>query len=244
MLRLLRNSILLMGGTILAFALALVLGLFSNAPQTSTAQQSNPGSASMPAQAAPNQPNGKGPSTSSALPGNPRQYPLLDRQSVAQLTADWPTFENQEFGFRIKYPPNFLTGVWPVEGDRLFYVSFANQRWKDSPGEVPDIGLVVYRNPQGFSLDEWFQKHSGNTTPDGNLPEDALFVDPTQVEQVTVNGQAALKFVDGGLGPAPSTLIFKRSQLFKLYFAPPSVAPSENLEPIYEQMLSTLEFTK
>lgn len=114
------------------------------------------------------------------------------------------------------------------------------QKWRGIEGEIPDIGLVIYGNPQGLSLDEWFHRHSGHFTPSG-LPEGGLFVDPTQVELVSMRGHTALRFIDGGLGPAPSILIDRGRQIVKLYFTP--IGP-DNLEAIYELMLSTLEFIK
>ncbi len=218
MLKLTRNTALLLGGAILVVALALALGLLTYAPQLSVAQQPTP----LP------------PSSS-----NPPVYPNLDSQSVAQLTKEWLVFEKPEWGFRIKYPPTFFTTEWPVEKDRLYSVGFTDQKWKGMGGEIPDIDLTIYRNPQGMALQEWFTTHSGSFTPQG-LPDQAIFVDPTQIQPVSVHGQNALKFVDGGLGPAPTVLIPRGQQMFSMVYAP---APN-NLEPTYELMFSTLEFTK
>ncbi len=144
MLKFIRNSVLLLSGAILVIALALVLGLLTNAPTPSVAQRPTLPPAS----------------------SNPPRYPNLDAPSVAQLTKDWLVFENQPFGFRIKYPPNFFTREWPVEKDVLYYVSFIDQKWKNNlSGEIPDTGLVLYRNPQGVGLQEWFRAHSGSFTP-------------------------------------------------------------------------------
>jgi hypothetical protein len=222
MRKLLWNSVILLSGVILLAALALILSLL-----TSRLHQSQANSPTMP-------------STRPTLVVTPRSYPNLDPESVSILTTDWPVFKNWEFGFQIRYPPTFFTKEWQVDGDRLFYVSFMDQKWRDIEGEIPDIGLVIYGNPQGLSLDEWFHKHSGHVLPSG-LPEGVLFVDPTQVESVSVRGHTALRFIDGGLAPAPSILIDRGPQMVKLYFAP--VGP-DNLEPIYELMLSTLEFIK
>lgn len=241
MRKLLWNSAMLLSGAILLVALALILRLLTPRPPPGVVQQ--PSERYDRAVATPLQSQATSPMTPSAEPtpvATPRPYPNLDPQSVAILTANWLVLENRAFGFRIKYPPTFFTKEWQVSGERLFYVSFIDQKWQDIAGEIPDIGLVVYANPQGLSLDEWFHKHSGHVTPSG-LPEGVLFVDPTQVEPVWVGGHAALRFIDGGLAPAPSTLIERGRQMVKLYFTP--LGP-DNLEPTYELMLATLEFTQ
>ncbi len=222
MRKLLWNSVMLLSGVILLAALALILSLLMSGPHQS---QANPPAMS---------------STGPTPVVTPRSYPDLDPELVSALTTDWPVFKHREFGLQIRYPPTYFTKEWQVSGDRLFYVSFVDQKWRGIEGEIPDIGLVIYGNPQGLLLDEWFHKHSGHFTPSG-LPEGVLFVDPTQIEPVLVRGHTALRFIDGGLGPAPSILIDRGPQIVRLYFTP--VGP-DNLEPIYELMLSTLEFIK
>lgn len=239
MRKLLWNSAMLLGGAILL--VALILGLLTFRPQPGVAQQ--PSEISGRAAATSTQSQANPPTIASAEPtpvATPRPYPNLDPKSVSILTANWLVLENQKFGFRIKYPPTFFTKEWQVNGDRLFYVSFIDQKWQGIGGEIPDIGLVVYDNPQRWSLNEWFHRHSGHVTPSG-LPEGVLFVDPTQVEPVSVQGHAALRFIDGGLGPAPSILLERGPYMVKLYFTP---VGSDNLEPTYELMLATLEFIK
>lgn len=226
MLRIIRNAILLLGGAVLVAALALILGLLTTSSQSGAAQS-----------AVTTGPSNNSPSQSASV--NPRPYPNLDAQSVAQLTRNWQVFENQQFGFRIKYPPNFYTQEWPVEKDVLYYVSFIDKKWKNSPsGGLPEIGLAIYRNPQSIGLQEWFQVHSGTFTPQG-LPDGVIFVDPTQVQPVSVQGKDALRFVDGGMISLPSILINRGLQIFRMAFTP----AADNLEPAYELMLSTLEFT-
>ena len=163
-------------------------------------------------------------------------YPDLPAATVDQVTHDWLVYTDEVYGFRIRYPAHFDTVSWPVTGVREMYVSFIDRKWKGHY-EVPDIGIVVYRNPENLPLQAWLQ-----SKVDGSellaVGEDPLFYAPTDIQNINVAGTPALKFVDGGLGPAPSVLVVRGEYILELYYAP--VGP-DNLEPIYELMLATLE---
>lgn len=238
--RLIKNSAVLFGGAILLATLALILGLVTFGPQSGRAQPTaqrpvdtpfatHAAQATLPAH----------PTALSTLPATPRPYPALDPASVTLLTQDWKVYEHPGFGFHIKYPATFFTQEWKVSGDLLFDLNFVDQKWKDASGGVQGMGIAIYANPDKTPLVEWFQNRSGSFTPEG-LPEGTLFVDPTQIEPVVVHYETALKFVNGGVIELPGVLIARGSYMFHIWYGP----GPDNLEPIYELMLFTLEFTE
>lgn len=225
MSKLLKNSAILLVGAILVVALAAVLGLLLN-------NSSSTGAAQAPANANPQAP-------SVSAPSQPRAYPAMDEQTVDQVTQKWRVYENQKFGFRVKYPPNFLIVETERQGIRLLDIDLGDEKWRNAQGGTQGMGIVVYSNPKQLGVEQWFKQNSGRTT-EGNLPDNSEFVDPTNAEMVNVRNQTALKFVDGGMIQLPSVLIARGSVILRFWYGP----GVDNLEPPFELMLATLKFTK
>lgn len=217
----------LLGGVVLTLSLALAAGLLTLPPDN--------GGASKIGSAEPTVNSGE--QLSEAITGTIPQYPVIPHDAIAALTQDWSTYVNETYGFQIRYPAHFYTTTWEVSGVREMYVSFKDRKWKDQ-SEVPDIGIVMYNNPEKLPLRTWLMTHTGDPA-NPETAENVLFVDPGEIEEVRIAGATALKFVDGGMFPMPSLLIDRGKYSMKVYYTP--IGP-DNLEPVYELMLATLEF--
>ncbi len=217
----------LLGGIVLTLGLALAAGILTLPPDS--------GGAGKIGSAEPTVNSGE--QLSETVTRTIPQYPVIPHDAIAPLTQDWSTYVNEIYGFQIRYPAHFYTTTWEVSGVREMYVSFKDRKWKDQPG-MADIGILVYRNPEKLPLETWLLAHTGDPA-DPEKAENVIFVDPTKIEDVKTADTVALKFVGGGLGPAPTVLIDRGKYILELYYAP--IGP-DNLEPIYELMLETLEF--
>ncbi len=216
-----------LGGIVLTLGLALAAGLLTLPPDSGDASKIGSAEATVNSVEQPSE------TITRTIP----QYPVLPHADVAVVTQDWPTYVNETYGFQIRYPAHFYTTTWVVSGTRAMYVSFIDRKWKGQ-SEVPDIGIVIYNNPEKLPLRTWLMTHTGDPA-NPETTENVLFVDPGKIEEVRTAGATALKFVDGGMFPMPSLLMDQGKYAMKVYYTP--IGP-DNLEPVYELMLATLEF--
>jgi hypothetical protein len=219
----------LLGGITLALVLAFATGILTLPPDRGAAGESN---IIEPSSAGVVQPGAESMDTL-------ERYPAITDDAVATATQDWLTYVDETYGFKIRYPAHFYTTTLEVVSPREMSISFTDRKWRDYEGGTPDIGIVIYSNPQKLPLRAWVQAHTGAHPADQTTAGTILFVEPDKIEAVETANMAALRLVDGGLVPAPSVLIDRGKYVLRIGYP---VIGSDNLEPVYELMLATLEF--
>ncbi|HQH40092.1 MAG TPA: hypothetical protein PLH19_16380 [Anaerolineae bacterium] len=218
----------LLGGITLALVLAFATGILTLPPNRGAAGEN---SIIEPSSAGVAQPGAES-------VGTLERYPAITDDAVATATQDWLTYVNETYGFKIRYPAHFYTTTWEVVSPREMYISFIDRKWKGYEGGAPDIGIVIYRNPEKLPLQTWLQAHTGDPA-DPKTAGSILFVDPDKIEAVQTANAAALRLVNGGLLPVSTVLIERADYILGIGYP---VIGSDNLEPVYELMLATLEF--
>lgn len=137
------------------------------------------------------------------------------------IVTNWKMYENLQYGFRVRYPPQFAYGMPDnivPNREWLFNMWFYDLNRAGS-----SLALVVLGNPQRIkSLDTYVKTYLDPTTylppPDGPQIHFRSYADP---QESRVAGLQALKFVDTPEGvPSPTTLILMpdNSKVIKLYY--------------------------
>jgi hypothetical protein len=158
-------------------------------------------------------------------------------------TARWKVYKNDRYGYTIKYPPTFFMNEWDTSKDplRMYYISFVPEKYRDAPN-FPEIGLVIYKNPEKIPVRDWLDKHTGDQSQTQGASSALVFEKVVNVEQKTVSDVPALRFVEESPlwgTRAPSVLIPNNTGIFRLFYT--NAYTSEDLAQTFELMLSTLQ---
>ncbi len=162
----------------------------------------------------------------------------------------WYIYENKDFGFRIKFPPQFgFYTPFAEPGARpnkeILFIGLFYEKAKYKPGTVgstfPAIGLTVLDNPTRFSSLEAFVRAYLDPNAYGPRPDSAVhFRAYDNPRQLQINGVQVLRFTDRPLGTtsAPTMLapLQGNSRILKLNYADDST-----LAPIFDSMVSSFE---
>lgn len=158
-------------------------------------------------------------------------------------TKEWKVYKNEEHGYTIKYPPTYFFTVWDTSKDplRVHYISFVPEKYRGTP-RAPEIGLVIYNNPEEISLREWLDQHTSNQ-PKGSSNR-IVFEKIVDTKWVTVADTPALRFVEESPiwgTRAPTILVLDDKKIFKLFYT--NAYSSEDLSQTFNLMLDTFQFT-
>lgn len=119
------------------------------------------------------------------------------------MTSGWPTYENQKFGFRIKFPPTFtylVPGGLPYR-DLLFHMFFFDAQYAPKIGSVgpyffPALSVTVLANPDRFSVDQFFRAHLAPRPDYFGVGDEVYYWPPETLCATEVSGKRALRLTD------------------------------------------------
>ncbi len=169
--------------------------------------------------------------------------PSFNNSEQAVDTLDWKLYSNEKYGYEIKYPRGYFFEVVDVSSldHVLDVVAFKDKQYENSsdPGELPQIEVVVYPNPEKTSLQKWFNRHS-TTVPFGPSPNrEYYFEGVTLVKKVTVDNHEGLYVEHEEMAPkAISILVSSDDKIVKIG----NIFPSIN--QTFDRMISTFHLTR
>lgn len=160
--------------------------------------------------------------------------------AVKDETVAWKVYKNEEYGFELKYPQNFLTSEKEEKISKIsnifgvFWVGFIDVKW----GEGNNPAAYIYVIKTGLSAEEWVKKNYNPVIPDG---EPGGYQD---IKYANINGLPALQVrLIAASGSNDSILIKKDPKtLFRIdaHHSSWGNFPKE----IFEKMLSTFRFVE
>ncbi|OHA64969.1 MAG: hypothetical protein A2940_02495 [Candidatus Wildermuthbacteria bacterium RIFCSPLOWO2_01_FULL_48_29] len=181
---------------------------------------------------------GLGPSSPTPPPPAPAPSPQAQTEEVD--TSAWQTYRNDEFGFEVKYPKNFVNKEYPsgIRSSEVFGIQFVDQKWGE--GHYPSLTISVIETE--LSPREWLEKYSDpvSESSPGDIPEPA--VGYRNAQDTIVNGRTALsvEFIATS-DMSNSTLIQGESN--RLYHIDAiSSGLGDFPQEAYSQILSTFRF--
>lgn len=164
---------------------------------------------------------------------------LASISSASKSTTDWLTYANAQYGYSIKYPHTLFYKIWDTSKDskRKHHVVFLLKKYKDkNMPQPPEIGLVIYENPEKIPLKDWLDKHT-------DFQGESIFEKVVDLRQVTIVNAPALRFVEES--PlweitAPTVLISRDTEIFRLFYT--NAYSKDDLSKTFNQILSTFKF--
>ncbi len=163
-------------------------------------------------------------------------------QQIKDVTVNWKTYRNKEFGFEIKYPGNFLVKEVKVDSNRKseFIIEVVEKKWEKTPIHSPAFYLSIIKTDLSFInwLDEVYDPISETKIKYPKDPPHGY----SDVKHSRINNMPVLQFkIWAASGSNDSTLIKKEPNfLYKL--DAPHTSNGVFPEDIYNRMLSTFRF--
>ncbi len=188
---------------------------------------------------------GLGPSSPTPIEEQQESEEDLDSSTMPRDQAEldfagWQTYRNDEFGFEVKYPENFVNKEYPsgIRSSEVFGIQFVDQKWEE--GHYPSLTISVIETK--LSPREWLEKYSDpvSESSPGDIPEPA--VGYRNAQDTIVNGRIALnvEFIAAS-DISNSTLIQGESnRLYRIDAI--SSGLGDFPQEAYSQILSTFRF--
>jgi len=154
-------------------------------------------------------------------------------------TADWQTYKNEEYGFEIKYPSDFLisfpTSDFISGGNGLILeIRFTQKKW-DQGFSYPSIAIQIFNT--NLSAKQWVE----NEFPISSFPQDEIpYGREEDMTEGEVNGYQFLRFDRVFASGSTQDAVFQNGNI--LIDIINAIGPNGNNSDVYTQMLSTFRF--
>lgn len=140
------------------------------------------------------------------------EHPLEPQKTVSETTSpeidisDWNTYRNDEYGFEVKYPRD-----WIVVKRLKDYVGFSPVKSKEWYSEEGAISINILPNPKKYTLQKFYRFYSLDQNQQLRELDVRKIVYPRYehsniIESTTVDEIPSVKFSDV-LGEAPVNII-------------------------------------
>jgi len=169
----------------------------------------------------------------------PTPTPVAVATTTPDGTANWETYTNTNYGYSIKYPPDFYYQEWKISNSIKHSMSFRLEelRGKDIP-QQPEIGITVYLD-EDLYIGDWLKKHSTNK-PFGSIEDLSIHFFGVETVGGTQNGLERILFSDEAYGIRTNhQLIGKNGKIYDLHY---TNLLGEDLESTFRLMVLTFKF--
>ncbi len=173
--------------------------------------------------------------------------------TTTDTMADWQTYTNDQYGFNIKYPSNWVTKEIPNQeyGGVVNFFQSGTKTYPEQGGSQPIgenvVTLSLLKNPDDLTLQQIFNNNYNKCLQQPN--NDFGCPGPQNTESwqtITVDGAKAWRTGDIGIpeGPGADTLYIKQDgyyiEMTLMFFEP----VRKNIDTaILDRMISTFRFT-
>lgn len=147
-------------------------------------------------------------------------------------TADWNTHRNEEYGLEIRYPSD-----WMIIKEEIGYVTFADKeeaeinRTKRAGEIMCSVGMFFYDNKERLPLYDWVIGKWGK-------PENR---ESGKISEVKINDLEGIRYEFMSMGTETNVLFSKENKVIDVQT---TFKGCDNLNEIFDQMLSTFRFLK
>jgi hypothetical protein len=160
-----------------------------------------------------------------------RVYHPSEIENIAKdKTANWKTYRNNDYGFEVKYPSE-----WIIMKDSTESIIFADKKETETQkekqaGEIRcSAGIWLYNNEKGLSLRDWAVGKWGE-------PEKR---EAGKISEVKINDLEGIKYEFMNMGTETNVLFSKDSKVIDIQT---TFDGCDNLNTIFTQILSTFKF--
>jgi hypothetical protein len=145
--------------------------------------------------------------------------------STTDVTKDWKTYTNTQYGLSFKYPQNWGASAVEITGDNI-YLSDPSMDEATS-NSFSDVLMTIHRaaNPKELNIQKWY--------------EESVFKTEVQIiGQPTIGGMPALKTSQTGMNETIVMYVGKGNSVFSI-----QLNQGKEYADIFDQILSTFKFT-